>query len=349
VGGRAGRALAVPTCTNGSSHLQDCALLATDQSGPDVHVRDCLNSTFDFSPGSSLGMIIAGGGRRAFLAERFVPSGAMSQPALAVMPVRDVGGPCAYLYDEQSLYTNTADVSLDGYSKGRLVPLPGVASGFVVGAASRLGADGLVVAGIGGTTGPAWAVSLDAQLAPVHQGSFAVGGGLSAVVMSAAADAAGNVFVCGTSRSKILPLQPIVNAPQALAVSTQGWVAQGTPDLASWATLKLPLTVNGCALAPSGQLIVSGTYAGTYQGQTSNGVDVFLALVTPGTSGAAPTVAAFAHHGSANNELVVSAPAMATGSVFLAGVTVGDWGAAVGLGQPKVFVARFDPVTLALQ
>lgn len=350
VGGRAGRSLAVPVCTNSNSHAQDCPLLAVDKSGPDINIRDCLHGTFDFSPGSSLGMVINGGGRRAFIAERFAPGGTTT-PALGVTPIRD--STCSYLYDEGSLYANPNDKLLDGYSKGRIVALPGVASGFTVGAAARLGSDGMVVAGIGGVTGPAWAVSLDASLAPLHQGTFTVGGNLSAVVTSAAVDSAGNVFVCGTSRSRLLLPQPspghqLGPQPLQIPVTTQGWVAQGTPDLTSWAVLTMPVTVDGCALAPSGKLIVSGTYSGTYQGQTSQGTDIFLALVTPGTGGSAPALASFARHGTSQNEPMVSAPYVAFGNVFLAGVTQGDWGAAVGVGQNKVFLARFDPATLAL-
>jgi hypothetical protein len=59
-------------------------------------------------------------------------------------------------------------------------------------------------------------------------------------------------------------------------------------------------------------------------------------------------VAAFAGYGTSANEPVVSAPLVGGSDVFLAGVTQGDWGAAVGAGQNKVFVARFDSATLAL-
>jgi hypothetical protein len=372
MGGRAGRALAVPACVNGG-HQQDCALLAVDRSGPDVHVRDCMHSSFDFSPGSSLGMIIGGGGARAFLAARYAPTGSTSpSPALAVTPVQSGASSCGYLYDEQSLYANPADAYSDGYGKGRLVSLAGVPSGFIVGAASRLGPHGMVVAGTAGKTGPAWVVSLDEQLAPLHQGSVAVGGNVSATVTSVAVDGAGNVFVCGTSRSRLIPFVGVTQttsfealmqadaddptAPPSSAVArqpiptvTEGWVAQGTGDLQTWTTLTLPLTVDGCAWGPSGELIVSGTYDGVYQGQASQARDAFLARVTPGTGGTAPTLAAFARHGTNHDERVVSAPFVASRGVFLAGVTLGDWGDALGVGQPKVFVARFDPVTLALQ
>jgi hypothetical protein len=346
-GGHTGRTLAVPTCVNGQNQNQDCALLALDTSGAPLHVYDCLGTQIDFSSDTFLGaIVVAAGGSSAVLASRHAPANAASSPSLAMTPIHATT-PCAYLDDEGSLYPGDPNQRLaDGYGKGRLIQLAGVPSGFTVTAAARQGASGTVVGGANGATGPAWVVSVDSSLALVHQGSVAVGGNISTVLASLTTDAAGNVYACGTSRSHVFP-SPVIN-PKPIAVSTTGWVAQGTPDLASWATLTLPLAVDGCALTTSGALAVSGTYSGTYKGQTSQGTDAFLALVTPGMGGAAPALAKFARYGSTQNETVVSAPFAGFGSVYLAGVTQGDWGAAVGVGQNKVFVARFDPTTLAL-
>jgi len=56
-----------------------------------------------------------------------------------------------------------------------------------------------------------------------------------------------------------------------LTVTTNGWVRQGAPNLTGWTTLDLPFAVRGCAFTKQGVLVVSGEYAGTYAGQTSNG------------------------------------------------------------------------------
>ena len=368
LGGRAGRGAAVLTCVNSSNHTQDCPLLAavvdTPDPGvsPELLVRDCLNSTLDWSLGSTLGMLLPAGGSRAFLAARYNAWSATNPPVpgpdveLMVTPVRvGAGTPCAIGYAEDELYGGTAlTANSDGYDKGRLLPLT-VPASFIVGAAARLGTDAMVVAGANGAAGSAWVISLDSHFAPVNQAALPVGGTASTTVASVAVDASGNVFVCGTSRSGLFPFSNVV-APQPpqqqqqTPFNTSGWVVQGAPDLTGWKTLALPLTVDGCAFTKSGALVVSGTYSGTFQGQASASSDAFLALVTPGSGGAAPALASFAHYGSPATETIVSAPLVASyGSIFLGGVTKGDWGVPAGTSTGKVFVARIDPITLALQ
>jgi hypothetical protein len=358
IGGRAGRGLAVPSCVDEFGHTKDCPLLLVDGDSteqgptPEMQMRPC-SGTPDFGVASYLGMIIPAGTSRAFLAGKYnewtfntkgIVTGKSDEFDLMTTVIDASSTPCAFTYDEEVLYSDPSQADADGYHRGRLLALPGVPSGFTVGAAARLGTNGMVVAGMNGVSGPAWVVSLDSSFAPLHQGSIAIGG-ITGLVTSAAVDAAGNVFVCGLSRFPATA-SPFIN-PLTLAV--QGWVAQGTPDLASWATVTLPGAVDGCAVGPSGTLVVSGTYSGTFQGVTSKGVDVFLARVTPGIGGAAPAVTAFTRHGSKDDEPVVSAPFLVAGSGYLAGVTLGDWGDAKGVGQAKVFAARFDATTLALQ
>jgi hypothetical protein len=346
-GGRGGHGVAVPSAVvNGQT--QDCVELPVDTmvqvNGPvttaqDLFIDDAVGGGLDWEKGSTLGTFIPAGGSRAFLAGRLnawtkdtfaVPG---PDAKVFVTPVRFDG--CKTAYAEGELYTGTSQTpNDDGYMQGRLLSL-GLPFDFTVAAAVRLPNDGVVVAGTEGPPGPVWVASLDARFAPVHQSSFPIVGlNGPAATRSVAVDAAGNVYVCGSS-----------------ATTLQGWIAQGLPDLTGWKVVTLPLKVGGCAMTNQGSLIVSGSYAGTFDGKTSKGdTDLFLARFTPGAGGAGPKLASFARHGSSDQERNVSPPfAASDGSVFVAGVTLGNWGDAVGPGRHKVFVARFDPVSLALK
>jgi hypothetical protein len=367
--GKGGHSVAVPTCGY-QGKTQDCPMLAVgvaatsfQQSAPagapEVVVMDCAGmqsstnggSMWDFSPGSSLGALIPAGGTRMFLAEKFNAWTTTNPPMagpnndLAVSPVR-VDNHCVFAYAESELYSGTSGtVNDDGYSKGRLLSL-GLPAGFTVTAAARLGTDGMLVAGGRGATGKPWVVSLDQHFALAHQSDVPVGGALARTsAASVTVDRSRNVFVCGTSRSLVVPKQGAPEPPP------EGWLAQAAPDLTGWQVQLLPgVTVAGCAVSPGG-VIVSGSYTGMINGLASNGgSDIFLGRLTPGAKGGPPALAASSHAGSAGDEVDVSPPLITAGGLlFVGGITHGNWGAAKGTSTAKVFAARFDPVSLALK
>ena len=345
-GWRTGRSTAVPSCVVTGRPATDLPILAANQpqnNAPDLTVTDATLGTHDFSQGSTFGALIPAGGARTFLAARYNPwtsenpSTRTSDAYLMVTTLR------AVVVDEATqtcaVENDVYPAQSDGYTKGRLVTLPGVPFDFNVGAAARLGTDGIVVAGSDGAGGGGWIVSLDSTFTPVHQGAIPGVPLRSTTVASVAIDASGRVFACGTST---VPPGPREGRP-AQHPTTDGWIAQAAPDLTGWTRLDLPLlSVDGCTLSEAGAVLVSGTYAGTFDGQTSEDRDGFLAQVTPGNAAGAPTLASFLRFGSAASEPIVSAPLVTGGYVYVAGVSQGDYaGAGAVPGHSEVFLARF--------
>ena len=245
---------------------------------------------------------------------------------------------------ERALRGTSGSANDDGYTKGRLLSL-GLPSTFTVTAAARVGSDSMAVAGTTASNGHPWVVTVDDDFALAHQSTLPIGGALASTTTgSVAVDATtGNVFVCGTTTSLVfLPFRPPV---------PHGWIAQQDPNLTSWQVISEPtLIVRGCAVTPQGSIVATGTYSGTFNGQAASGAsDMSRRALHPRRRRRGPRPGGV-HQRRLDRRRGRRFASVRDGGrqLFVAGITQGNWGAASGSSPAKVFVARFDPVTLAL-
>jgi hypothetical protein len=153
-----------------------------------------------------------------------------------------------------------------------------------------------------------------------------------------AQDGDGQIIACGTY--------------VALPVATRAYVAKfdaslGAPLVTTFAFGEAA-TVGGCALTGTGELVMSGSYSGSYGRRVAQGRDLFVASMNINDPGAAVTLSRFSSYGTPEDESGISPPLVEGGNAFVAGVTAGEWGEATGASSAKVFVAKVDTATLAL-
>lgn len=145
----------------------------------------------------------------------------------------------------------------------------------------------------------------------------------------------GDIVVCGTNRASKVVYSAFIAKFEA--------DSDEIPELVS----SFPVSESGgCALLGQHQVLMSGAHwpnaAGIFKlGQS----DLFLATYN---IDAEPSLEQSATYGSTSSEKNVSPPLVLGGSSYVAGITSGTWGQAVGGSPGKVFLVKLHNDTLAL-